>query len=610
MSLEEFHRNFRSDLQGTIAERIEADEGPFPSEELVFAEKLMEHLSESGICDEPVVCHWNGSIRNAKLRITGYALSQDESALDLFITNYFGLEEFKDIRDSDVAATANEGIRFLFQAASGKLESKIDPTHPVRELVATIRSHWSDLDRLRVFVLTDAKTKAKRFTSKEVHQKMVSIEAMDIERLYRNTDGKPRDEIVVSMLQSIGRALPCVHVPDADSDYEYALTAIPGELIRDLYLRFGTRLLEANVRTFLGAKRKVNKGIVDTLKTEPEHFLAFNNGLVMVCDEASFDRTENGGIGLSFMKGLQVVNGGQTTSSIYFASRDDRTIDLSHVMVPAKIIILKGSQDDARERLISNVSRFANSQNAVKLSDLSASRPFHVQLENLANSTWCPDGVTRWFYERAAGAYNVLLLREGTTPAKRKKLKEMVGPGRKLSKNDVAKYHEAWRGKPHIVALGGEKNFAAFMNALDEDYSIVPSPLSAAWYREMIAKVILFKTIETRIKTKPAKEIFRQGYVNIATYVVAIIADRLGDRLNLEHIWREQCISNGLSQLLWDCAVIVNNVFNQIAPGKQFSEVAKKLETWESVRNADYPISGNAIIELKSATSVIEVTIA
>ena len=356
--------------------------------------------------------------------------------------------------------------------------------------------------------------------------------------------------LIERAFQSIGRALPCVHVPDPDADYEYALTAIPGQLIRDLYLRYGTTLLEANIRTFLGNKRAVNKGIVETLRKEPEHFLAFNNGLVLVCDEAAFERTDDGNLGLSFLKGLQIVNGGQTTSTIYFSSRDDRTIDLSHVMVPAKIIILKGSQDEARERLISNVSRYANSQNAVKMSDLSANRPFHRELEKLANETWCPDGATRWFYERAAGAYNVMLLREGTTPAKRRNLKEMIPPKRKLTKNDIAKYHEAWRGKPNQVAMAGEKNFAAFMAALDDDPTIVPSPLNVRWYRAMIAKVILFKAIESMIKTKEAKETFRQGWINIATYVVSIVADRLGDRLDLEQIWMRQGISGGLRDLL------------------------------------------------------------
>jgi hypothetical protein len=599
MSLEEFHRNFRSDLQATIAERIEAGEGPFPSEELVFAEKVMEHVAETGICEEPVVCHWNGKVGNAKLRITGYAVSADETALDLFVTHYFGTDNLQDLTDSDATATASEGVRFLFRAASGNLDARIDPTHSVRDLVATIRSRWGDIDRLRVFVITDGKTKTKRFSNKEVHDKMVAVEAMDMERLFRHTDGKPRDELSLSLVQSIGRPLPCVHVPDPDADYEYALTAIPGQLIRDLYLRFGPRLLEANVRTFLGTKKAVNKGIVETLRKEPEHFLAFNNGLVLVCDEAAFERADDGNLGLSFLKGLQIVNGGQTTSSIYFASRDDKTIDLSHVMVPAKIIILKGSQDDARERLISNVSRYANSQNAVKLSDLSANRPFHVQLEKLANETWCPDGATRWFYERAAGAYNVMLLRDGNTPARRKKLQETVSPKRKLTKNDIAKYHEAWRGNPNQVALKGEKNFAAFMKALDEDPSIVPEPLNVSWYRKMIAKAILYNSIQQMINAKAAKSTFTQAWSDIATYVVAVVSDRLGDRLDLEQIWMRQGISSGLRELLWDWAIVVNAEFNRIAPGQQFSEVAKRADTWVKVKNADFRLDRSDIPELR-----------
>ena len=597
MSLEEYHRNFRSDLQTAIVDRVDSGDGPFPSEEIVFAEMVMAHVADSVNCGEPTVCHWNGKVGNAKLRITGYALSSDETALDLFVTHYFGTADLQDLADADATATASEGVRFLFRAASGNLDTKIDPTHCIRDLVATIRSRWCDIDSLRVFVITDGKTKTKRFSNKEVHNKIVAIEAMDMERLFRHTVGKPRDEVAVSLVQSIGRPLPCVHVPDPDADYDYALTAIPGQLIRDLYLRFGARLLEANVRTFLGAKKTVNKGIVDTLRREPEHVLAFNNGLVLVCDEAAFERADDGNLGLSFLKGLQIVNGGQTTSSIYFASRDDRTIDLSHVMVPAKIIILKGSQDDARERLISNVSRYANSQNAVKMSDLSANRPFHVQLEKLANSTWCPDGTTRWFYERAAGAYNVMLLREGTTPAKRRKILETIAPRRKLTKNDIAKYHEAWRGKPKDVALGGEKNFVRFMSALDNDPTIVPNPLDARWYREMIAKVILFKAIESMIRE--AKAIFPQAWVNIATYVVSVIADRLGESLDLEQIWMKQGISPGLRDHLWELAIVVNAEFNRIAQGKLISDVAKHADTWPKIRLAEFPDPHGKIQELR-----------
>lgn len=363
-------------------------------------------------------------------------------------------------------------------------------------------------------MVTDGQTKSKRFAPKEVQGKIVAIEAMDIERLYRHTTGRPRDEVAISFEQTLGSPLPCIHVPDPDADYEYALTAIPGHVIRELYLRYGPRLLEANVRTFLGYRSKVNQGIADTLLKEPEHFMAFNNGLVIVCDSAELSRCEDGGLGFSLIKGLQIVNGGQTTSSIFFASRDRKEIDLSHVMVPAKVIILKGDDDDARERLISNISKYANSQNAVKTSDLSANRPFHVQLEKLSEDVWCADGASRWFYERAAGAYQVRLLRE-RTDAKRREFQKIVPTKRKLSKNDIAKFHEAWRGKPTQVALAGEKNFAAFMSALDENPELVPNPLTPQWYRSMIAKVIIFRTIESMIKKKDAKDIFRQGWVRL-----------------------------------------------------------------------------------------------
>jgi hypothetical protein len=268
-------------------------------------------------------------------------------------------------------------------------------------------------------------------------------------------------------------------------------------------------------------------------------------------------------------------------------------------MVPAKIIILKGAREEVREQLINSVSRFANSQNVVKLSDLSANRPFHVQLEALANSIWCPDGTTRWFYERAAGAYNVLLLREGTTPAKRRKLVETISPQRKLTKNDIAKYHEAWRGVPNQVALAGEKNFQAFMDAMDENSDLVPSPLDARWYRAMIAKVILFRAIESMIKKREAKEIFRQGWVNIATYVVSLVSLRLGDRLDLEQIWLKQGISSGLGELLWNWAVAINSEFNCLAPGQQFSEVAKRSETWVRMKAVDVPMPAKPVPELR-----------
>jgi len=57
-------------------------------------------------------------------------------------------------------------------------------------------------------------------------------------------------------------------------------SAISGAMLRDIYSDFGARLLERNVRSFLQARGKVNRGIRDTIAKEPEALLAYNNGIL------------------------------------------------------------------------------------------------------------------------------------------------------------------------------------------------------------------------------------------------------------------------------------------------------------------------------------------
>ena len=150
-------------------------------------------------------------------------------------------------------------------------------------------------------------------------------------------------------------------------DYGYALAAFPGEALRLIYEQHGPRLLEANVRSFLSVKSKgVNAGIQSTLRNEPGRFMAYNNGIVIVADEMRLGKPGDGSSGISWLKGLQIVNGGQTTASIYFAKKKYPDTDLSRVRVPAKIIVMRAQDSAKEEALVSDISRFANSQNAVR----------------------------------------------------------------------------------------------------------------------------------------------------------------------------------------------------------------------------------------------------
>lgn len=596
MDLEEFLRQTQAEVQAEIGQRMGVPGEAYPYPESVFAEIVMEHMSEIGMTFEPEVCHYSAKVGNANLRLSGFAISEEADQLDLFVSLYEGADKVTPIPDSETKTAAEQCLRFLGRCAQGKLAGTMDETNDAYALALTIQGSYENLDQIRIYVLTDRQAKSKNYKPREVSGKTVKLEVMDIERLHRHwSEGKPRDELVVNFEEVSGGALPCVYVPGEATDYDYALTVIPGEAMRFIYERYGPRLLEANVRSFLSVTGKVNKGIRDTIRNDPERFMAYNNGIVVVADEARLGKTADGGAGILWLKGMQIVNGGQTTASIYFTKKRNPEVDLRKVRVPAKVIILRSPDPADEEALISDISRYANSQNSVKQSDLSANKPFHVEIEKLAQTTYCPDGVGRWFYERAAGSYNTMLAREGTTPTRLKHLKTVVvPPARKITKTDLAKYLNAWDQKPDTVSLGSQKNFEKFMEAIREQDGVPPPPLpDVVNFKVMIAKAILFK--KTQSLVRPMFPAF-QG--NVTTYLVSVAANRLDGKMSFDKIWANQDISPQLRKQLASWAIEVNDVLHRTSGGKMISEWAKKPECWDAVRNAHYSPATDDIPEI------------
>jgi hypothetical protein len=459
----------------------------------------------------------------------------------------------------------------------------MDPSSDAHVLAVTIQGCYPNFDQIRIYVLTDRQAKAKNFKPREISGKTIKLEVMDIERLHRHwSEGKPRDELVINFEEVCGSALPCVYVPGETANYDYAMTAIPGDALYFIYEKYGARLLEANVRSFLSTTGKVNKGISETLRNDPERFLAYNNGIVLIADEAHLGKTSDGMPGILWLKGMQIVNGGQTTASIYFTKKKDPEADLRRVRVPAKVIVLRSLDEASEEGLISDISRFANSQNSVKMSDLSANKPFHIELEKLALSTYCPDGVGRWFYERAAGSYNTMLARDGSTPARLRQLKDAIPSSRKITKTDLAKYLNAWAEKPYLVSLGSQKNFERFMDNFQNDGISISSPDVPA-FKQMIAKAILFKAAHRLVRP-----MFQAFQANVAAYVVSVVASRLGPRMDLDKIWLQQDLSSQLKQQLATWVNEVNDALHRSANGRMVSEWSKKAECWEAMRAVTY----------------------
>jgi hypothetical protein len=605
MTLDEFLVQTQAEVQREIAERLDVasggspreDNGSYPYPELIFSEIVMQHMHDVGMTFEPEVCHYSARVGNAILRLSGFSVSEDADQLDLFITLYSGSNEVLSVSDTETKKAAEQCLQFLAKCATGRLSRTMDESNDAHSLAVTIEGCYQSLDQIRIYVLTDKQAKAKNFKPREVNGKTVKLEVMDIERLYRHwSEGKPRDELVVNFKEVSGNPLPCVYIPGEAADYDYALTVIPGETLRFIYEKFGARLLEANVRSFLSATGKVNKGIRDTLRHNPERFMAYNNGIVLVADEALFERTSDGGPGVAWLKGMQIVNGGQTTASIYFAKKKSPEIDLRSVRIPAKLIILRSSDAASEEALISDISRYSNSQNSVKQSDLSANKPFHVELEKLALTTYCPDGVGRWFYERATGSYNTMLAREGSTPAKLKYLREVVSPpSRKITKTDLAKFLNAWEMNPHVVSLGSQKNFESFMDMYRESDEQPTRPLPTVHdFKLMIAKAIIFKKVNGVVRP-----MFPAFQANVAAYLVSVVSNLVGNRFDLDRVWVEQDISVSLKKQLQVWALEVNDALHRGAGGKMISEWAKKNECWDLVRNASYTPPDSSIPEIR-----------
>lgn len=590
MTLQEFLQEMHAMVHAQMV-----DGSPF--EETVFSELVMKHMSDVGMTFEPVACYFKGKIGNAVFRLSGYAVSEDGEQLDLFISLYEGVSSITSIPDAETKVAAEQCLRFLSLCAEGKLADKLDPTNDARSLAQTLQAIYNDLDQVRIFVLTDRVAKSKHFATREIGGKAVHLEVMDIERLHRHmSEGKPRDELMVDFTELAGGPLPCIFVPGEIEDYGYALSAFPGEVLRVLYEKYGARLLEANVRSFLSAKSKkdVNTGIQNTLRNEPARFMAYNNGIVVVADEVHLGRTSDGSIGISWLKGLQIVNGGQTTASLYFTKRKYPEVDLSKVRVPAKIIIMNQQDPTEEEALVSDISRYANSQNAVKQSDLSANKPFHIEVERLSVSVYCPDGVSRWFYERAAGSYNTMLTRLGTTPAKLKALKEEMPVSRKITKTDLAKYLMAWDGQPDIVSLGSQKNFDRFMEQVSSRQLEGKELPSVDEYKTMVAKAKLYRDVEKLIRP-----MFQAFKANVAAYLVSVLSERLGNKMDLDRVWVKQGISPELSDQLRVWAQEVSDRLHSTANGRMVSEWAKKPECREAVLGAQFSVPAVGIPEIR-----------
>ena len=235
----------------------------------------------------------------------------------------------------------------------------------------------------------------------------LTFQIWDISRLKRIHEARnARDDLVVEFGDLPHGGLPVLRAAVGDAGYDAYLAVIPAAALADIYIRHGGRLLEGNVRTYLGRVGNVNRGITNTLAREPEKFFAYNNGIAATACSVSVQTGLDGALLLTEATDLQIVNGAQTTASLA-AARRDRKVPLDGVFVPMKLSVVPV---DLAGEMIPRISRYANTQNPVRASDFFANHEFHRRIEEISRRVLAPavggsQVQTHWFYERARGQH-------------------------------------------------------------------------------------------------------------------------------------------------------------------------------------------------------------
>ncbi len=390
-----------------------------------------------------------------------------------------------------------------------------------------------------------------------------------------------RDDLFIDLSALPEGGIAALLAAKEGGDYHAFLTVMPGEVLADIYIEHGSRLLEGNVRTFLGRRGNINRGIASTLSKEPARFFAYNNGIAATASEARTQLGPRGSVLLTGLTDLQIVNGAQTTASLAALRREGK-LPPGMVSVPMKLSVVAPA---LAEELIPKISKYANTQNPVRASDFFANHAFHQRMEEISRRILAPavDGSitqTHWYYERARGQH--LNDQATLTTAKKEQFLRQNPRTQVITKTDLAKVESCFDLFPDIACRGAEKAFVAFAETVTEEWKDASkrSKYGDDWYRCAVARIILFRRTESLVSNAPWYE---GGYrAQVVAYAIARLAalakDRSeGGRLDYLKVWTMQRAGEVLErQLLGIAEVMMHVLRSPPLPGQNISEWAKQ----------------------------------
>lgn len=564
---------------------------------LAFVSEVAERLESDPVFGEFELAEFHGSnaVRNPKIH--GFTrFDESDGSIGLVIGKWEEIDVPTTLNSAPLIQLSGSMEHFVRESIEKDLASRINESSPAYELALFLDQEKHRINRIRLHILTNLtlSSQFKEELNGEVGGIPFERHIWDLDRLTALYQSSREREAVEIDLSSFGGAfIPCIKASGNDSIVSY-LCVISAGLLADLFQRYGSRLLEGNVRSFLGMKGGVNKGIKNTIQKRPELFFAFNNGIAATASEVQVERI-NGQDVITRLVDLQIVNGGQTTASILNARKVDKLL-LDKVTVQMKLT--KVEQSLAQE-LIPDIAQFANTQNKIAVADFFANHPFHRKMQDISRRLLTPAraGIiiqSKWFYERARGQYlNELLYLTATG----KNVFEREYPKAQLiNKTDLAKYDSTWNLKPYWVSMGSQKNFSKFAGQFEskkpevtesEYWETVSKKFGDFYFKNMVSMAIVWKAMEAIVDT--AKSTWYEGgyRANIVTYTLSKLVYDLrsnGLELDLPGIWKAQQVDNELSRYLDQLAQEVQSlIVNPHSGVKNIGEWCKKEACWSNI---------------------------
>lgn len=527
-------------------------------------------------------------------QIDGYAIDPERGELHLAVSDFRQEPELQSLNQATIDALCRRAERFVVASMRPEFINSLEETSPAFEAAQPICEFRTSITRVRVVIFSNAKlaSRKKGVEAKELDGRTFTFNLLDFTRYVAIQGSRGGSEPIEIDLAELGEApLECLEAHAGDGKYASYLIAMPGELLAKIYGLYGARLLEQNVRTFLQARTKVNKGILETLSTAPEMFFAYNNGLTATASAINTAHLKHGRLAISSITNLQIVNGGQTTASILYA-KDQNKADLRNVYVQVKLSVIAPAEI---EGIVPKISRYANTQNRINEADFFSSHPFHLEIEKISRRLPAPQRVgafsaSKWFYVRARGQYEDRLA-YGTAAA-RNRFQTEFPKGQVITKTELAKTELTFECEPHLVSQGEQKCFLEFAERVGVEWETRQNAFNEAYFRDAVAKTIIFRWTDLMIARADWYKGDRAYKAQTVTYTIAWLVNFLKNssdkQIDLQQVWRAQDVGEELRSALSQCARDIALKIRAAPPEmKNIGEYCKRQACWFAVSKLD-----------------------